>query len=305
MIFGYILQNALGLIFALALFSLQRASFRTEDHNVLSPLKDRLSTVLARGYDCFYNCAVFFTFSIQTASTVVLVHLDYGISASNMGDSTAKITWAVSLLTLIPLMYVAYIPDLLQSQQLEHHPKQKSRFSLFVICWLLSLYPFYGKMMCYFGPTLIGNGVAQVISDRDWNVIQASCTANVKSISAREKKAIELFGVLGSLLLSICTLSKIIWLGAQRQHKDSKFVQRLRKCPPIQNAKLLIMLSIVLPIFAVSQIWTILRLRHFQKQISKNTGNVDSDDQWTFGQIIAVTVFIPVVVECWFSWQQD
>lgn len=305
MISGYILQNVLGLILSLALFSLQRAPRIVEDSNTPNPIVDHLSTTLAKGCSCFYDCAVFFTFSIQIASIVVLARLDFGVSASGMGDITAKITRAVSLLTMLPLMYVAFIPDPMHNRHLEHRPKQNLRFLLFAFCWLLSLYPFYSKMMDYFGPTLIGDGPNKAISDEDWNTIEATCTANIESTSTQEIRAMEFFGVAGSLVLSICTLLKIIWLGAQRQHKDSRFVQMLRKRRPIQNSKLFIIFFTIPPILAISQIWTILRLRQVQAQISKNTGNVDSDSEWTFGQVVGVTLFVPVVIECWFSWQYD
>ncbi|KAL9608442.1 MAG: hypothetical protein Q9167_006724 [Letrouitia subvulpina] len=305
MICGYILQNVLGLTLSLALFSLQRAPRKVEDNNTPNSAVDHLSTVLTKGCSCYYDCAVFFTFSIQVASIVVLARLDFGVSASGMGDITAKITWAVSLLTMLPLMYVTFIPNLMRNRLLEHGSKQNLRFLLFAVCWLLSLYPFYSKMMGYFGPTLIGNGPNQAISDQDWDAIEATCLADVESTSRQEIRAMEFFGVAGSLLLSICTLLKIIWLGAQRQHRDSRFVQILRKRRPIQNSKLVAIIFTTAPILAISQIWTILRLRQFQAQISKNTGNVNSDGEWTFGQVVGVTVFVPVVVECWFSWQHD
>ncbi|KAL8685703.1 MAG: hypothetical protein Q9224_005711, partial [Gallowayella concinna] len=128
----------------------------------------------------------------------MLARLDYGVSANGMGDSTAKITWAVSLLTMLPLMYVAYLPQLLQGSasdqsSLKQTAKQRLRFGLFSICWLFSLYPFYSKMLGYFGPSLIGNGEGQVISDDEWSTIQATCTSNVESISDQELTAMQFF----------------------------------------------------------------------------------------------------------------
>ncbi|KAL8709285.1 MAG: hypothetical protein Q9225_007476 [Loekoesia sp. 1 TL-2023] len=237
----------------------------------------------------------------------MLSRLDFGVSASGMGDSTAKITWAVSLLTLLPLLYVTYIPKLLQSpnfdkQTMKQNAKQNLRFGLFSLCWLLSMYPFYSKMVGYFGPSLIGNGPHQVISTDDWNIIEAICTANVKDISSQELVAMRFFGVAGSLFVCVCALLKIIWLGMQRQHDDSRLVHWIRKHQINVGPKISMLFLTLLPIFAISQIWTILRLRRFQADISKNTENLNSDNEWAFGQIAAVTVFAPVLVECWFRW---
>ena len=127
-------------------------------------LLDRYISVIGWGCSSFYDCAVFFTFSIQLACIVVLTRLDVGISASGMGDSTAKIAWAVSLLTILPLVYVAFNPGLLREPQLDHDStpkgqksrKEQSRCLLFALCWLLYIYPFISRMMEIFGPSGVG-----------------------------------------------------------------------------------------------------------------------------------------------------
>ncbi|KAL8688388.1 MAG: hypothetical protein Q9218_005688 [Villophora microphyllina] len=307
MILGYVLENILGFLFALALYTVPGSCCELwgQHHRPYG----RLRHVLIQGCDCFYDSAAFLTFSIQIASIVMLVRLDYGVSASGMGDSTAKITWAVSLLTMLPLMYVNYLPQLLhqgpensKGQISVQLSKQRLRFGLLAVCWLLSLYPSYSKMVGYFGPSLVGNGSHQAISDSEWNIIEASCTAGVKSISKQELGAQQFFGVAGSLFIFLCSLTKIIWLGMQRQHADSKLVRRIRRYRDLVGADMSLPFLVFLPIFAISQVWTILRLRQFQSGIAQNAGNVDYDSQWTFGQIAAITVFMPVVVECWFSW---
>ncbi|KAL8952015.1 MAG: hypothetical protein Q9222_002034 [Ikaeria aurantiellina] len=237
----------------------------------------------------------------------MLSRLDFGVSADGMGDSTAKITWAISLLTILPLLYVAYIPSLLyKSTNDKPSPKQRAkqdlRFGLFSVCWALSMYPFYSKMVGYFGPSLIGNGPDQVISDSDWMTIQALCTGNVRDVSNRELIAMQFFGVAGSLYVCICALLKVMWLGLQRQHEDSKLVKLLHKHRIAVGPKMSILFLVLSPLIAISQIWTILRLRQFQAGISSNTGNMNYDNEWTFGQIAAITVFVPVLVECWFRW---
>lgn len=308
MILGYILANVLGFSFSFALFTLARPSRISGEKHRNTDAIDRLRYVLIQGCSCFYDSAIFLCFSIQIASIVMLARLDFGVSASGMGDSTAKITWAVSLLTLLPLLYLAYLPQLLQgtgkSEKVsdKQTAKQELRFGLFSLCWLLSMYPFYSKMVGYFGPSLIGNGQHQVISDEDWNVIQAMCTANVENISSHELVAMQFFGVAGSLFVCICALLKIVWLALQRQHEDLKLVEWVRTHRVTVGPKISITFLILLPIFAISQIWTIFRLRRFQRDISINTGNTDVDNEWTFGQVAAVTVFAPVLIECWFRW---
>ncbi|KAL8807862.1 MAG: hypothetical protein Q9200_004514 [Gallowayella weberi] len=160
-------------------------------------------------------------------------------------------------------------------------------------------------MVGYFGPSLIGNGGDQVISDDEWNTIQATCASNVESLSNQEVTIMQCFGVTGSLLLSLCTMLKIVWLGVQRQHQDSKLVQRICKYQPSIGPKFTVAFLVLVPVFAISQIWTILRLRHFQASIAMNTGNQALDYQWSFGQIAAMSVFLPVLVECCFRYAKE
>ena len=310
MIAGYIIENALGLILVLSLFLLRR---RIPEHQQISsaaPLGHYIA-VATRGCDSFHDCAVFFTFSIQLASIVVLARLDFGISASGMGDSTAKITWAISLLTMLPITYVAFNPSLLRHQSAETPSRsQKSkdrkaqlRFLLFALCLLLFIYPFFSRMMETFGPSMIG-GSSNIISTSEWDIIQSMCLANVDPITSKEVVAMDVFSVAGSLFVCSLGLTKVIWLAIKKHHGQSLFVQYFHNWSFKwrYSTQLALALFVLVPIIAVSQLWTIFRLRRFQEQVSANSGNVDSDTQWTFGQIVAVTIFVPVLVECWFTW---
>ena len=316
MIVGYIIENVVGLILVCLLYCLLLRTNNSQE-KAHPELLHRFISVARRGCSSFYDCTVFFTFSIQLACIVVLARLDFGVSASGMGDSTAKITWAVSLLTIIPLMYVAFNPGLLREPKPDHAStfkgqkskdrKEQLRFVLFALCWLLFIYPFLSRMMETFGPSAIG-GKSQVISTDDWNVIETACTAGVDAVSNHEIIAMDFFSVAGSVFVCLLALTKIIWLAAQRHHKDSRLVQRvhgLLSRNSSQLSRLSIVLFVAIPIIAVSQLWTIFRLRNFQQQIAENAGNADLDSQWTFGQIAAVTIFVPVAVECGFAWLYD
>lgn len=312
MIVGYIIENAVGLLLVSLLYILLRT--KDKQKRAHSKLLDRYISVIRRGCTSFYDCAVFFTFSIQLACIVVLARFDFGINASDMGDSTAKITWAVSLLTILPLIYVAFNPGFIREPQQDHvsplkgqkskDRKEQLRFLLFALCWLLFVYPFLSRMMETLGPSAVNN--SKIISTNDWLLIEATCTAGVDAVSNQEILAMDIFSVAGSVFVSIMALTKIIWLAIQRHHKDSRFVQRVRGSSSSKSSRQLSRLPIVLfvaiPIIAISQLWTIFRLRSFQEQIARNAGNDDSDGQWTFGQIAAVTIFVPVAVECCFAW---
>ncbi|KAL8927141.1 MAG: hypothetical protein Q9208_002525 [Pyrenodesmia sp. 3 TL-2023] len=264
MIVGYILANVLGFFFAVALF-------RTEGlpkvlHGTAGLCIEAWIQPLLRQ-------------RIQVASIVMLARLDFGVSARGMGDSTAKIIRAVSLLTLLPLVYVNLLPHLLHgSKTLEQQSKSNRiakehlRFGQFSLCWLLSMYPFYSTIIDDFGPSLIGDGPDKVISDDTWSIISMMCTANLKPISKKELFVMLILGMAGSLFVYIYVLIKVTWLALQRHHEHLRLVRWIHVHGVIVGQKISIVFLVVLPAFAVGQIWTIFRLRRFQADIAKNTG---------------------------------
>ena len=312
---GYVLENLLGLALSLGVYVLRRKQ-RSSQSGLAGSL-DRYTFVAMRGCQCFYDCAIFLTFSIQIACIVVLARLDFGISADGMGASTAEITWAISLLTMLPLTYVAFNLALLrdpvaqgvsgQNNQGSIDRREQLRFLLFALCWMLFMYPFLSRMIETFGASMIG-GNNKVISTNDWNTISEVCIGNVNQITSQEILAMNFFSVVGSLFICLLAAAKIIWPAITRQHGKSRIVRyfqdRWLKIPSVQHWAL-IALFMAVPTLAISQLWTASRLRSYQKQISQVSGNQDSDGQWTFGQVAAVTIFVPVVVECWFAWLYD
>jgi hypothetical protein len=48
-----------------------------------------------------------------------------------------------------------------------------------------------------------------------------------------------------------------------------------------------------------------LRLRGIQKGLADATKDVYVDTQWTFGQVVAVMIFVPVFTEVGYVWLKD
>jgi hypothetical protein len=115
MIVGYFLQRVLGLVLALAVImeAIQRPKSKT--HHVAD-----------RAFDSFMNCAIFFAFSLEIAAIVVLAEEDFGISTNAMGDATVRITQAVSVLVLLPLLYSFAVPSFLEREKLAVQSNKKA-----------------------------------------------------------------------------------------------------------------------------------------------------------------------------------
>ncbi|OCK84536.1 hypothetical protein K432DRAFT_320115 [Lepidopterella palustris CBS 459.81] len=318
MTIGYISANVLGFAFIATYIYLLRSS--------TSNKWPRQQKLLSSTLNSFHSAATLLAFSIQIASIVVLVRANFGISADAMGANTVEITWTVSLLTLLPLIYGVFIPEALReplnpSDQSQYGDTSKANlpFGLFVICYLPSLYPFLSRMISTFGPSQIGNAPGSAISTSDFNTIQTICFAGVTPLSTAEIAAINVFGIAGYLFLSLLTISKIVVLGILKQHPDSKIAASVRsmglaadntamkQSQSIRPVPSLFTLTIAIsiPLFSITQLWTFFRMLHLQTQMARATGNVYLDTQWTFGQVVAVTVFAPVLVEGLYGWLHE
>ncbi len=56
-------------------------------------------------------------------------------------------------------------------------------------------------------------------------------------------------------------------------------------------------LAFIVLILTIPQFWGLLRLRGIQKAIALSSGTDYVDNQWTFGQVTAVMLFVPVFAE--------
>jgi hypothetical protein len=134
MLIAYVLEHILGLTIVLAYIASVSLQHKQASH------------IFRRCLEVFHDCATFLTFSIQIAAIVVLVKVDFGLGAENMGDATVRITQAVSALTLLPLSYAIVLlhhpndADVGFERPAEHVSSNRltgetsKRFGLFILC---------------------------------------------------------------------------------------------------------------------------------------------------------------------------
>ena len=304
MIIAYVLEHLIGL--AIVLAYLISVSLQHKGASYIS----------RRCLEVFHDCATFLTFSIQIAAIVVLVRVDFGLGTENMGDATVRITQAVSILTLLPLAYATVLlhnnssdaevgrsehPDERMSSNRRPNGETSKRFGLFVLCWLLSLYPFYSKMNSVFGPSLIGT---TVISNGQFDDIEEICYRDVRVITRAEDRFMTALAIVAVVPLSLLVCGRIIVLGVRKHHADSQTYARmvvLLEGTGARRFRQSLVLSLgMIPPLACGLLWTVIRDQTFQQHMTAAAGNDFADGQWTFGQVVAVTVFVPVLVEAWF-----
>src|SRR5947209_15895525 len=178
MIFGYLFETLLGFSFALGIEFIRSTPLMESD-----PRWRKLKAVLLKGCTVFFDCAIYFAASIQIACVVVLVRKDFGISANGLGGFTVQITWAIALLSLLPLLYPLTMLGIWISKgsekELEEADCTKSRhefrFYLVCVCWCLYLYTFISKMISDYAPSQVGEGAgeggATIITADEWDTL--------------------------------------------------------------------------------------------------------------------------------------
>lgn len=232
MIIGYITATILGFIAAISFYTTLRHRPKRDSYF------QRPAAAILTSY---HDSATFFTFSIQIACLVVLVRADYGISAASMGAATVQITWTVSLLTLLPLIYgivllaqqtpTAAAEATASTSSRSRSDRDGIRLFLFIVCWLLACYPFLSRMIESYGASAIGGGAGQLslIAAADWTVNEDRCLSGVDPVSTAETQAMNAFGIIGFLLVSIFALTIVVASGLQRHypHVTAQLAARL------------------------------------------------------------------------------
>jgi hypothetical protein len=308
MIIGYLFETFLGFSFALCLEVIR--STPSTDPN---PRLKQYRAVILRGCSVFYDCAIYFAASIQIACVVVLVRKDYGISADGLGGLTVQITWAVALLSLLPLLYPLVMLGIFVSEESEKELKKAEtcrsrhefRFYLFSACWVLFLYTFVSRMIGDFAPSQVGQGAgpggSTIITTKDWATLDVLCFTGVQQLTENETMVMEAFGTAGSIILSLFILCPFLWTILQSLDLSFvKLVERkfsvLRKNWSIQSLGSRVIL-VLIPLLTVPEIWGVFRIRSLQEALTDTMGVEYTDNQWTFGQVVAVVIFAPVIVE--------
>jgi hypothetical protein len=124
-----------------------------------------------------------------------------------------------------------------------------------------------------------------------------------------EQQVLSGFEAAGFIVITTYGLLSLLWFIITRRfperakvirHKlSSTFPQANRK----QNA--IWCMNIAIPLLTIPQLWGVLRLRGVQKRLADATSNVYVDNQWTFGQVVAVMIFVPVFTEVGYLWIKE
>ena len=261
--------------------------------------KKSVSGAVHRAFGVYADAAALLTFSVQLASVVILIKKDFGISAQDFGGLTVEVTWAAALLTMLPMLLVCSCGAKLDRPEV--------RLSIICISWVLFLYTFMSRMISDFGPSQIGvskpGAQPAVMSPGEAANIERLCWTDGSGLSKQETNAFDVFTIGGSLFLSTVVVSTLIWVLLTRRQPDmvkqwkhsGVLKVNIFNLMSLEFARLLMVCNVFL--WGVPQLWAILRFRAMQQALAVSIGSSDQDSSWSFGQIVAVVIFLPVLLE--------
>ena len=278
MVIGYLFESFLGFTVALGLELVRSISSINED--------SRFRASVLRACSVFFDCVLYFAASIQIACVVVLVRKDFGISANSLGGLTVQITWAVALLSLLPLLYPLVTLGLFvregSQKELEKadtpKPRHEFRFYLFTACWPLFMYSFVSRMIGTFAPSQVGEGAGDggttIIYTSEWDNLNALCFSgpNIQQLTDTETEVLDAFETAGSIIVSLFFLCPLIWiilqflkLKAFECSDETSFASRMNRWVGKWAPRITL---ILFPILTVVEIWGVFRIRNIQELLA-------------------------------------
>jgi hypothetical protein len=224
---------------------------------------------------------------------MVIFHARRALGHGSGGDGAqeTEIGWNISLITILALLYPLAVPT-------KFVEREGFNFSIVCVVWALHCYIFYSRSKDNWGPSIIDNGV---IYPEEWNVIIQTCfpSDDEDGLSARDHYFLNICAMIGSLGSSIVVIGRLVYLALEPVDFSAAISKLLhiRDVPKAWMALRRVVCLVVFPLITVTQFWAIVQIRRGKWRLAKHIGAEFVDDQWGFGQIVAVVVWVLVLTD--------
>ncbi|KAK4188156.1 hypothetical protein QBC35DRAFT_383296 [Podospora australis] len=275
-----------------------------------SPLAFRIQTTATAALAAFFDSGVYFAFAIQVATITTLAPKDYETKETSIGDYESRTAGLVSIICLLPLLYPIAILPFSPNRLIQ--TRTPYRLTLFCLAVVISFYPFLSQSIRNFAPTQVGAGNGEqgetYVTAAEWAAVERLCFGEgISYLTKREHKILRAFQIVASLTIFLFTIGAIIPPGLRRLNYLYGSDSPLRNdwlgkvewatTKVSNNAWLRYMLLSVPTLLAVPLLWGFFKLRTLQGQLAKRTGGDEEANLWEFGQVMAITIFVPVLAE--------
>jgi hypothetical protein len=296
---GYVLEMTLSIFLSLAVITLKRSGNNSQWYLVVR-------TCLG----VFFDSAAYFALSLQLATIAVLVRKDYGISTADLGAIEARISQTVAVVCMMPLLYPVALLDPVARTDSRADVKHNARLLLLSLTVALSFYPFLSRCIHAFDVSPIGEGKGSEVSPNAWKAVEEMCcpgrTKTYKSLDGLELTASLITYMFTFWLLAglpgICHDYDRKGKGAQVPEERASWRGRVNQWFSDRP------LAAVMPLFvvvglAVPLLWLIFTLRRVQEELTEDMEGEYDGNNWGFGQIVSIVLFVPVWVEMAYWWR--
>ena len=213
--------------------------------------------------------------------------------------------------------------DRMNYEKIQRNQTLREKFRLIVLGLIVTIfmYPFISQSVHYWSSTQIGDGNGEggktIISWDEYRNLTATCFGDANPLSSAEERVISAFVMIGSIAIILFTTWRLIRIltGTRSLWKFPLWTRLMGIIGglKLQSGKGMLhlwrLIQIVLlfgPIsLAIPLLWGILRLRQLQSNLAIATRSAYADDEWTFGQVVSIVIFAPVLFEmlyCWFEY---
>jgi hypothetical protein len=295
------METALGILLSFAVILLRHRT---------GPRSRETRAVLTSGLRAFFYSAVYFALAMQLATI-------YGLGTADFGALETQIAQAMAVVSLLPLLYPA---ALLESA--DGGWRQNERLLLLSMTVALSFYPFLSRCLRAFGGTMIGDGEEAVVDAGRWTEVERMCFAD--GLDGLRGNGIfdalpwlQLFASLGTYLFTFWLLEALLErpgesgaaavegydvvkgrrrrvLGGARMRLNVWFGGNAFAAA----APLVIILGLTAPM-----LWVIFHLRELQEELAERARLSYGGNEWGFGQVVSIVLFVPVGVEMLYRWR--
>ncbi|KAK3985863.1 hypothetical protein QBC44DRAFT_334264 [Cladorrhinum sp. PSN332] len=282
------------------------------------PRRARLQRIFTAGLASFFDSAIYFAFAVQAATITALAPKDWEAQTTTFGDFEVRISGLVSALCLLPLLCpIALLPFVnTTTNNSDTKARTSYRLTLWTITVIVSFYPFVSQSIRNFAQTQAGDGKGDGggtdISDVDWAKVRKLCFA---TLSARDHRIMRAFQLLASLSVLLFTIGALVPPGLRRLNHNfpgksavweivSTKLDAGNRIVTKHIAWLRYILISTPVLLAAPLFWGFWKLRALQKSLSMTITGYYEGDEWGFGQVMAIAIFLPVIAEMVFAWRR-
>lgn len=234
----------------------------------------------------YADSTIAFAVSVELASTIMLIRKNFGLGAYEFGGLTVQLVWVITVLVMLPISYFCWT-DL-------PHMKLESRLCAITMALILFLITFICRMV---GTYSSGQAGTHVISQAEWDQIRGMCWED-HNLSKAASVVIEIFSISASLWVIISISAALIFpIKSNTKNSALARINRLAAAMGQNEIRLAAIFTSTLIVFSVPLFWALITLRSWQSSFADRLHEVNGSNVWSFGQIIAVVVFFPVLGE--------